>query len=95
MFIGPAYATAQALSAPQTRAVAAATVLFFKAVVGMGLGPLLVGIASDLLAPVVQTHSLRLGLLLVPAFNLWAGLHFLRAALYLRQDQQQVELLPA
>jgi predicted MFS family arabinose efflux permease len=83
-FLGPAYATAQALAAPRTRAVAAATVLIFKGVVGLGLGPLLVGAASDLLAPVAQTQSLRLGLLLVPLFNLWAGVHFFHAARHLR-----------
>jgi len=80
MFFGPSYATAQGLATPATRAVAAATVLFFKAAVGMALGPLLVGMASDLLAPVAQASSLQLGLLLVPLFNLWAAMHFFHAA---------------
>src|SRR5690606_20601027 len=76
VFFGPSYATAQALASPHTRAVAASLLLFSKAIVGMGLGPLLVGRASDLLAPLAQMHSLRLGLLLVPVFNVWAALHF-------------------
>jgi len=80
MFFGPAYATAQTLAAPNTRAVAAAMILFSKSLVGLGLGPLLIGAASDLLAPLVHAQSLRLGLLLVPLFNLWAGVHFFRAA---------------
>ncbi|MDQ2640417.1 MAG: MFS transporter [Pseudomonadota bacterium] len=83
MFFGPSYATAQALASPGSRAVAAALLLFSKAIVGMGLGPLLVGAASDLLAPLAGTHSLRLGMLLVPAFNVWAALHFIRAARHL------------
>jgi hypothetical protein len=95
MFTGPSYGTAQTLAEPHMRAVAAATVLFFKAVVGIAMGPLLVGAASDLLAPVVQSQSLRLGLLLVPMFNLWAGWHFFRAARYLRQNQQQTIAPPA
>jgi predicted MFS family arabinose efflux permease len=86
VFFGPSYATAQALAAPRTRAVAAALLLFSKAIVGMGLGPLLVGAASDLLAPVAGVQSLRLGLLLVPAFNVWAALHFFHAARRLRAD---------
>jgi MFS family permease len=90
MVFGPSYATAQTLAAPRTRAVAAAMVLFSKAIVGLGLGPLLVGAASDLLEPVAQDHSLRLGLLLVPLFNLWAGAHFFRAAHCLRQKRSQV-----
>jgi MFS family permease len=86
VFFGPSYATAQTLAAPRTRALAAALLLFSKAIVGMGLGPLLVGTASDLLASYAGTHSLRLGLLLVPAFNVWAALHFFHAARYLRAD---------
>ena len=86
VFFGPAYATVQSLATSRTRAVAAATMLFSKAMIGMGLGPLLVGVTSDLLAPVAGTGSLRLALLLVPAFNLWAGVHFFVAARYFRAD---------
>lgn len=91
MFFGPSYATAQALAAPHTRAVAASLLLFSKAIIGMGLGPLLVGSASDLLAPLAQNHSLRLGLLLVPAFNIWAALHFFHAARHYRADLAKVD----
>ncbi len=86
VFFGPSYATAQALAAPQMRAVAAAVLLFSKAMIGMGLGPLLIGVSSDLLAPMAGADSLRLSLLLVPLFNLWAGMHFFMAARHLRAD---------
>lgn len=86
VFFGPSYATAQALAAPGNRAMASAVLLFSKALLGMGLGPLLVGLLSDQLAPVAGTHSLRYGLLLVPLFNLWAGWHFFVAARHLRAD---------
>ncbi len=86
VFFGPSYATVQALAAPQMRAVAAAVLLFSKAMIGMGTGPLLVGLASDALSPLAQSGSLRLGLLLVPLFNLWAGIHFFRAGRHLRAD---------
>jgi predicted MFS family arabinose efflux permease len=95
MFFGPSYATAQSLATAATRAVAAAMVLFFKAAVGMALGPLLVGMASDLLAPVAQANSLQLGLLLVPLFNLWAGLHFFHAARCLGARRQSTPATPA
>jgi predicted MFS family arabinose efflux permease len=90
MFFGPSYATAQTLAAPRTRAVAAALLLFSKAIVGMGMGPLLVGMASDLLAPIAGEHSLRLGLLVAPVFNVWAALHFFHAAKQLGADIQQL-----
>ena len=60
VFFGPSYAAAQSLAAPGMRAVAASVLLFSKALVGMGLGPLLVGVCSDLLAPAAGTQSLEL-----------------------------------
>jgi predicted MFS family arabinose efflux permease len=86
MFFGPSYATAQALAAPRTRAVAASLLLFSKAIIGMGLGPLLVGTISDLLAPIAGADSLRYGLLVAPVFNAWSAWHFLHAAQRLRGD---------
>lgn len=86
VFFGPAYATAQALAAPRMRAVAAAMLLFFKAMIGMGLGPLLVGNLSDRLAPLAGPDALRYALLLVPLFHLWAAVHFLLAGRHLRAD---------
>ena len=89
VFFGPSYATAQALAQPGMRAMAAAMLLFSKALIGMGLGPLVVGMLSDQLAPVAGTDSLRYGLLLVPLFNLWAAWHFLLAARHLHRDLQR------
>lgn len=86
VFFGPSYATAQALAEPRMRAMAAAMLLFSKALIGMGLGPLVVGMLSDRLAPLAGEDSLRYSLLLAPLFNLWAGMHFLLAARHLRQD---------
>lgn len=86
VFFGPSYATAQALATPRTRAVAAAVLMFAKALLGMGLGPLLVGMTSDGLLDAKGPHSLRCALLLVPLFNAWATLHFFLAARHLRRD---------
>ena len=71
------------------RAVAASLLLSSKAIIGMGMGPLLVGIASDMLAPVAGNYSLRLGMLLVPLFNVWAAAHFFIGALHLRAELER------
>jgi predicted MFS family arabinose efflux permease len=90
VFFGPSYAAAQALAAPQMRAVAASVLLFSKALIGMGLGPLLIGIVSDRLAPAAGQQSLRFSLLLlVPLFNLWAAWHFFVAARHVGADLQR------
>jgi len=86
VFFGPSYATAQSLAAPRTRAVAASVLLFAKALIGMGLGPLLVGMTSDWLMPTAGADSLRHALLLVPLFNAWATVHFFLGARHLRRD---------
>ena len=55
MWLGPAYGVVQSLVRPQTRATATAVVLFVANLIGLGLGPLFVGILSDVLTS--QGHS--------------------------------------
>lgn len=55
MWLGPAYGVVQSLVRPQTRATATAVMLFVANLIGLGLGPLAVGIVSDVLS--AQGHS--------------------------------------
>lgn len=50
LWYGPVYATAQSIVQPQIRATCAAVLLFIINLIGLGLGPLFVGIISDLWA---------------------------------------------
>jgi MFS family permease len=86
VFFGPSFATTQALAAVRMRAVAAAVLVFVKAIVGMGMGPLLIGTISDLLSQGAGQHSLRYALLAAALVTVWSGLHFLRAARTFRSD---------
>jgi MFS family permease len=86
VFFGPSCAITQALAAPQMRAAAASIVIFAKTMIGLGLGPLLIGRVSDLLSPVAGAHSLRYALLLLGFFGLWSALHFFLGARWLRED---------
>jgi MFS family permease len=85
-FFGPVFATTQALAPPGMRAVAAAVLIFVQTMIGLGLGPLLVGGISDMLQPVVGAQSLRYALLVPAVFNCWAAVHFFLGARYLRDD---------
>jgi len=49
LWYGPVYATVQGLVRPETRATAAAIILFIINLIGLGLGPLGIGVISDLL----------------------------------------------
>jgi MFS family permease len=50
LWLGPAYAVVQGLVRPETRATATAIVLFVANLIGLGLGPLGVGVLSDILS---------------------------------------------
>jgi MFS family permease len=86
MYLGPTFALTQALAPLRMRAVASAFLLFLLNLIGMGLGPQMVGIASDLLAPQLEEESLRGALAITVMFNLWSGLHYFFGARSLRAD---------
>ena len=86
MYLGPTFALTQALAPLRMRALASAFLLFLINLIGLGLGPQMVGIASDLLAPRLGHDSLRGALVLMVTFNLWSGLHYFLGARTLRAD---------
>jgi len=76
-YYGPTYSAAQGLVPIRARAIAAATLLFFQNLIGLGLGPLFFGMLSDLLQPAYGAESVRYVLYgaaclgLVPAYFFW------------------------
>jgi len=76
-FMGPVLAMVQTLSAVNMRAVSAAVVMLFINLIGLGLGPLLVGVLSDLLTPSHGEDALGMALAyfsligFLGAFHLW------------------------
>jgi MFS family permease len=93
MYLGPSFAMTQALVTLRMRAVASAILLFMLNIIGMGLGPYLVGVASDLLAPAFGVQSLRYALCLAVIVNLWAAVHYFVGAQSLRGDLEDTEAL--
>jgi MFS family permease len=95
MWLGPTFAMAQGLATPTMRALVSAILLFIINLVGLGLGPQVVGLASDLLKPTLGLESVRYALLwVVLAGAAWSSVHYLLAARTLRQDLE-VKLAPA
>jgi len=93
MYLGPSFAMTQALVTLRMRAVASAILLFMLNIIGMGMGPYLVGVASDLLAPSAATDSLRYALSLAVLVNIWAAAHYFFGARSLRGDLESTEAL--
>ena len=84
--LGPTFAMVQSLTAPHMRALTASLLLFVANLVGVGVGPYVVGALSDATVAEQGANSLRLGLLIVPPLFLWAAVHFNLAARALATD---------
>ena len=87
MFIGPFGAMLLGLAGVRRRAISAALFLFMNSLIAMGMGPLAVGIITDMFAAEYWNNSLRYSILtLVLVANIWAALHFYLGAIHLRGD---------
>ncbi|MGE0387267.1 MAG: spinster family MFS transporter [Gammaproteobacteria bacterium] len=85
MWPAPIYTAAQGMVGIRMRAVTAALLLFTTNIIGLGLGPPLVGLVSDLLHARAAEHSLRLALLCTaPVYLAAAGLFYLASRSVLR-----------
>lgn len=78
-WMGPNWAMVQAIAPPTTRATASAFVLFILNLIGLGLGPLGVGLLSDILSGAGYGNALQLAILASLACFPLAAFFFLRA----------------
>jgi predicted MFS family arabinose efflux permease len=72
-------ATVQSYTEPYRRATAVAIMMFLLSLLSSGIGPFLIGLTSDLLAPAVGGESLRYALLVASTMLLWSLVHYTRA----------------
>jgi len=87
-YLGPTFSLAQGLVGVRMRALAAAILLFILNLIGMGLGPVVVGITSDLLNANTDlgVESIRWALVSVLVFNILSTVFYLMAGRTLRED---------
>lgn len=83
---GPTFALMQRLVDDRVRATAIALVMMLANLIGMGVGPQIVGILSDELAPFAGADSLRYAMLSMSFVAFWAAFHFWQAGRTVRQD---------
>jgi MFS transporter, Spinster family, sphingosine-1-phosphate transporter len=91
LIFGPLFATLQTLVPAHMRAMAIAVVLLCANLIGMGLGPLAVGLLSDALAPHFGIESLRYALLALCPGYLWVSWHFWRAGHTVARDIERAQ----
>lgn len=86
MYVGPMLSMCQGLVPLQMRATASAVLLFVLNLVGLGIGPTLVGVFNDALAPTYGEQAIRYSLLSVTLAGIFSATLFVVAARYLRED---------
>jgi hypothetical protein len=84
--LGPTFALLQRLVVDEMRATTLAVVMLLANLIGIGVGPQVVGILSDLMTPVLGSDSLRYAMLMMSFVALWAGYHFWCVGKTVRED---------
>ncbi len=95
VYLGPAIAMTHALVTVRMRALASSVLLFVLNLIGMGLGPQMVGFLNDRLAPLYGIESIRYSLLWVGMAKLVALVLFMLAAKYVKEDLKAKDRLSA
>jgi len=92
MYAGPVIAMTHAMVTSRSRAMSSAVFFFIQNSIGLGLGPLLVGILSDQLAPGYGQESLRYALIAALTFaTLLSVSLYLLASRNIRQDVEMTQ----
>jgi len=86
LYMGPTYALMQRLVADEMRATMMAVVMMLFNLIGMGIGPQVVGLISDLLNHAVGSDSLRFAMLALSFLASFAAVHFWKAARTVEED---------
>mgnify|MGYP002700114850 CR=1 FL=1 len=86
LYLGPVIAITHTLVSPSMRAMASAILFFILNLIGLGLGPLTVGLISDALSPTLGSDSLRYAIAAVSLVGLLSMVCFYIAASKLPRD---------
>lgn len=85
-YVAPFYSAVQGLVPSNSRAMASALILFLQNMVGMGIGPVLLGAVSDYLKPELGDESVRYVLIFAGSVSLIAGMVLWTARKYLPEE---------
>ena len=86
-YLGPMLAMTHGLVSLRMRAVSSSVLFLVLNFIGLGLGPLITGVLSDVFSVSMGSgNGLRWALVVVTLANVWAAVHYLMAARTLRSD---------
>ena len=92
VFAPPTYMITQGLAQLRMRAMASAIILFVLNLIGLGIGPVLVGVLNDWLEPRYGVEAIRVSLLVLLGAGTWGVVHSLLAARTLEADLARAEI---
>jgi len=92
-FQGPSLALLQSVTPVTMRATSAAIALFVANMIGLGLGPLSVGLLSDGLNASYGVESLRYALLIVPGMAMIASYVYWRGSYFIFEDISKADAI--
>lgn len=87
------YAAMQELAPPRMRAMASAVMLLCLTLIGIGIGPVLVGVLSDAFAEELGTRSIARALLYLLVLNAASVVFYLIAARHYRDDVTRARVI--
>lgn len=86
MYLGPSIAVVHSLVSASMRSLASAVLFLVLNLIGLGLGPLVVGLVSDMLSPSFGNESLRWAMSIIIVVGLAAAILFFVSAKKLTSD---------
>ena len=89
LYLAPCIATTHGLVGIRMRAMASAVLLFVLNLIGLGLGPWLTGMMSDMLTPEYGNDALRYAMSFTVLVNMWCAFHYYRASRNIREDLER------
>lgn len=87
-FFGPIFALLQRLVPQEMRATMLAVIMLFANLIGMGVGPQIVGIVSDVLRPTLGDDALRYAMLIVSGVAFLGAVYFWKSGETISSDIQ-------
>ncbi len=94
VYAGPTWAIIQELVPPGRRAIAASVYMLIYNLIGLGLGPLAVGVISDLYLPSLGHESLRWAMVTVLLVSIGGVAAYFRAARSVTGDLEALRAQP-
>ena len=87
LYLGNSIATTHNLVGLRWRSTSSAILFLILNIIGLGMGPFMIGLLSDFFDPSLGVESLRYAMLAVlPTACVWSSIHFYLASLSLNAD---------